>query len=70
MFVLVPCHMIYNRSEVGGSIQLNRLKALMVSFENPLHAVTIWILDVAVLKKDKTKTIHEWYRNYNHISEF
>lgn len=59
--MLVPCHMINNRREVGGSIQLNRLKALMVSFENPLHAITVRVLDVAVLRKTK----HEWYRNYN-----
>lgn len=43
--------MINNRGEVCGSIELNRLKALMVSFKNPLHAVTVWVLDVAVLGK-------------------
>lgn len=49
--MFVPCHVINNRGEVGGSIELNRLKALMVSFKNPLHAVTVWVLDVAVLGK-------------------
>lgn len=55
VFVLVPCHMIDNRSKVGGSIELNRLKALMVSFQNPLHAVTVGILNVAVLRETKAK---------------
>lgn len=67
VFVLVPCHMINNRCKVGGSIQLNRLKALMVSFEDPLHAITVRVLDVAILRKTKAK--HEQYSNkqYTHI---
>lgn len=60
-YFLVPCHMINNRREVGRSIQLNRLKALMVSFENPLHAITVRVLNVAILRKIKAK--NEWYRN-------
>lgn len=56
LIMLVPCHMINNRSEVGGSIQLNRLKALMVRFKNPLHAITVRVLNVAILRKNKNKT--------------
>lgn len=63
-YFLVPCHMINNRREVGWSIQLNRLKALMVSFENPLHAIAVRVLDVAILRK-KSKTKHELYRHCN-----
>lgn len=53
--------MINNGSEVRGSIQLNRLKALMVSFKNPLHTITVRVLNVAILRK--TKTRHECYKN-------
>ena len=60
-YLFVPCHMINNRGEVGGSVQLNRLKALMVSFENALHAVTVRVLSVAILGKTKG----EWYKNYS-----
>lgn len=59
MFIL--CHMINDGSEVGGSIQLNRLKALVVSFKNPLDTVTIWVLNVAVLKE--TKQVHHGSKN-------
>lgn len=52
MFALVPCHMINNRSKVGGSIQLNCLKALMVRFKNPLHTITVRVVDVAILRKN------------------
>lgn len=52
---ILPCHMINNGSEVRGSIQLNRLKALMVSFENPLHAVTVRVLNVAILRRQNIK---------------
>ena len=54
-FVLVPCHMIHNWSKVGGSVELNRLKALMVSVKNPLHAVTVRVLNVAILREKNQK---------------
>lgn len=49
VFVFVPCHMINDGGEVGGSVELNRLEALVVSFENPLDAVTVRVLNVAIL---------------------
>lgn len=48
--------MINDGGEVGGSVQLNRLEALVVSFENPLDAVTVRVLDVAILGGKKTNT--------------
>ena len=62
VFAFVPCHMVNNRREVGGSVQLNRLKALMVSFKDPLHAITVRVLSVTIL--GKTATQHKWCGNY------
>lgn len=59
--------MINNRREIGGSIQLNRLKALMVRVENPLHAVTVRVLNVAVLKKAKSTGNSEEVRMWSNI---
>lgn len=42
--------MIDDGREVGGPIELNRLKALMVSVEDALHAITVGVLRVAVLR--------------------
>lgn len=49
--------MIHNWSKVGGSVQLNRFKALMVSVKNPLHAVTVRVLNVAILR-EKNKSMN------------
>lgn len=57
--------MINNRSEVGGSIQLNCLKALMVRVKNPLHTITVRVVNIAILRKEKTR--HKWYKNYKCI---
>lgn len=60
--MFVPCHMINDGGEVGGPVQLNRLEALVVSFENPLDAVTVRVLDVAILeggKKTNTRELTE-----------
>jgi len=46
----VPGHMVDNGSKVGGPVQLNGLKALVVSFQNSLHAVAVGVLNVAILK--------------------
>lgn len=62
-FVFAPCHVINNRSKVGGSIELNRLKALMVSFKNPLHTIAVWVLNVAILKE--TKQVHYFKKKKN-----
>lgn len=49
--MFVPRHMTNDGGEVGGSVQLNRLEALVVSFENPLDAVTVRVFNVAILGK-------------------
>lgn len=55
-FVFILCHVIHNGSEVGGSIQLNCLEALVISLKNPIYTVTVRVLNVAILKE--TKQVH------------
>lgn len=47
----VPGHVINDRREIGGSVELHRLQALVVSFQNPLDTVAVRVVDVAVLGK-------------------
>lgn len=63
--------MIDDRREVGGSIELNRLKALMVSFEDALHAVTVRVLSVAILSTTtKHSSSEQSSSSYNILIEF
>lgn len=50
----VPGHVIDDRREVGGSVELHRLQALVVSFQNPLNTVAVGVVDVAVLGRTNT----------------
>lgn len=50
----VPGHVINDGREVGGSIELHCLQALVVSFQNPLDAVAVRVVCVAVLGKTNT----------------
>lgn len=47
--------MINDRREVGGSVELHRLQALVVRFQNPLNTVAVGVVDVAVLGKTNTQ---------------
>lgn len=72
LFELIPRHVIDDRREVGGSVELNRLKALMVSFEDALHAVTVGVLSVAILSTTTTKgsTSDQSSSSHNNLIEF
>lgn len=45
--------MINDGREVGGSVELHRLQTVVVSFQNPLDAVAVGVVDVAILGRFK-----------------
>lgn len=45
--------MINDRGEVGGSVELHRLQALVVGFQNALDAVAVRVIHIAVLGGEK-----------------
>lgn len=46
--------MVNDRREVGGSVELHRLQALVVSFQNAFNTVAVRVVDVAVLGRTNT----------------
>lgn len=47
----LPGHMINHRCKVGGAIQLDRLEAFVVGFQDALYTIAVGVVSIAVLRK-------------------
>lgn len=58
----IPGYMVDHRGEVGGTIELNRLQALIVRLHHSIYSITIWVLRISILWRQKQlKTSLELY---------
>ena len=60
LLLLLPCHMVYAGSKVGGTVQLHCRQTLVVGLQHTLDTLAVWVLGIPVLWKERDKmNIHK-----------